>query len=175
MYRNRKCDISLVSSADTQKHTIFKLWQSAWDSSLYKFRMVKDVFLGWWKMSSENGNHQHILLKTTYYMYMLAYWSLPNEPWLSSSARTSSYSQQCATLLIVEPNLLECPDFNTSQERYLLGHSLQTVLGDNIDNFLDCFYFFRPLDYMIKFNFPLFYASLSTTYLCFHLVGLFTA
>ena len=55
---NPKCDISLVPSANIQgfiKHTIFKLWQSIWDSSQHKLRRVK--------ISSEIGNHHYILFE----------------------------------------------------------------------------------------------------------------
>ena len=53
--------------------------------------------------------------------------------------------QRCSTPLTVEHILLEFPDFNASPERYNIEHSLQTVLGDNVDNLSRLFLFLQAI------------------------------
>ena len=107
--------------------------------------------LGGWKMLSENWNHRHMLFeRKRFYLYILHIGCCQISHCFFDES-FSSMSAMCysVTLKFV---LIECPNFNSSREWYLLGHSLRTVLCDSLSRL---FYFFRPLAYMTKSNFSI--------------------
>ena len=98
-----------------------------------------------WKMLSENGNYHHILIEEKR-LYLCAC-ILVIVKWTMTFFFGENLLLYVSDLplLTVEHILLECPDFNVSRGRYLLGHSLQTVIGDNVDNFSRLFLFLQAI------------------------------